>query len=162
MDNDTGSVENTPENNEVIRKLRADLKTAHSDIKTAGADAVALVERGAKAAGLMPDGFKGLADIYASEVDGELDKDSAAEWLKGRGFGAASPELEQGEVADTVTELEAVTDLGGAVAAAGNLTPEDTFAKQLDEVVDPNKYQSLEEISAGVLEALKGRPEPTT
>ena len=162
MSDDTTSGENTPEDNELIKDLRSKLKVANASIKTAGADAIALVERGTKAAGLMPKGFEGLADIYATEVDGELDLESATEWLKGRGFGAASPNVEQGEVADAAAELEAVTDLGGAVAAAGNLTPEDTFTKQLDEVVDPNKYQSLEEISAGVLEALKGRPEPTT
>ena len=161
MDDNTGSGDNSPEDNEVIKELRSKLKIANADIKTAGADAIALVERGAKAAGLMPEGFKGLADIYASEVDGDLDQDSAAEWLKGRGFGVAPPK--EGEVVvDTAAELEAVTDLGGAVAAAGNLSPEDSFTKQLEEVVDPNKYQSLEEISAGVLDALKGRPEPTT
>ena len=43
MSDDTTSGENTPEDNEVIRKLRSDLKIAKADNKTAGADAVALV-----------------------------------------------------------------------------------------------------------------------
>jgi hypothetical protein len=151
MSDNTTSGENTPEDNELIRKLRSDLKIANQKIKTAAEDAVAQVERGSKAAGLMPEGFKGLADIFASEVDGELDAASAAEWLKGRGFSASSDETVE-EVADTATELQKVTDLGGAVAAAGSLTPEDTILKQLGEVVDPNAYQSLSD----VVEAIDG------
>ena len=155
MSDDTTSGENTPEDNELIRDLRAQLKTAKQATKTAGADAIALVERGTKAAGLMPEGFKGLADIYATEVDGELDSDSAAEWLKGRGFAASSDELE-GEEADTASELEKVTNLGGAVAAAGNLTPEDSITKQLEGVITPGKYQSLKDVTAAVDKVLNG------
>jgi len=155
MSDDTSGVENTPEDSPAFRDLRAQLKTAKQAIKTAGADAIALVERGATAAGLMPEGFKGLADIYAAEVDGELDQASAAEWLASRGFGAAPPDDEPVEVVDTATQLEAVTDLGGAVAAAGNLTPIDAVNKQLENVVDPNTYQSLEDISAAVAKVLE-------
>jgi len=156
-DDTTASGENTPEDNELIRDLRAQLKTANQATKTAGADAIALVERGATAAGLMPEGFKGLADIYAAEVDGDLDIDSATSWLAGRGFGAVPPENEQGEPAvDTAAELEAVTDLGGAVAAAGNLSPQDAITKQLEDVIDPNKYQSLEDVTAAVGKILEG------
>ena len=155
MSDDTTSGENTPEDNELIKDLRSKLKVANASIKTAGADAIALVERGTKAAGLMPEGFKGLADIYATEVDGELDSDSAAEWLKGRGFAASSDELE-GEEADTASELEKVTNLGGAVAAAGNLTPEDNITKQLEDVITPGKYQSLKDVTAAVDKVLNG------
>jgi len=155
-DDTTVSGENTPEDNEVMRKLRSDLKIANQKIKTAGDDAIALVERGAQAAGLMPEGFKGLADIYAAEVDGELDTDSAAKWLASRGFGAAPPDNEPVEVVDTATALEAVTDLGNAVAAAGNLTPEDAINKQLENVIDPNVYQSLDDVSQAMSKVLEG------
>ena len=155
MSDNTASGENTPEDNELIKDLRSKLKVANASIKTAGADAVALVERGTIAAGLMPEGFKGLADIYATEVDGDLDAESAAEWLKGRGFAASSDE-KQGEVADPATELEKVTDLGAAVVAAGNLTPEDSITKQLEEVVTPGTFQSLKDVVAGVDKVLNG------
>ncbi|MHC4372124.1 MAG: hypothetical protein ACYSW8_31345 [Planctomycetota bacterium] len=155
MSDNTTSGENTPEDNELIRKLRSDLKIANQKIKTAAEDAVAQVERGSTAAGLMPEGFKGLADIFASEVDGELDAASAAEWLKGRGFSASSDETVE-EVADTAAELQKVTDLGGAVAAAGSLTPEDTILKQLGEVVDPNAYQSLSDVVEAIDGVLNG------
>ena len=155
MSDNTTSGDNSPEDNELIRDLRAQLKTANQATKTAGADAIALVERGTKAAGLMPEGFKGLADIYAQEVDGELDAASAAEWLKGRGFTASSDKLEE-EVVDTATELQKVTDLGTAVVAAGNLTPEDSILKQLEEVVTPGKFQSLGDVTAAVSKILNG------
>ena len=155
MSDNTTSGDNSPEDNELIRDLRAQLKTANQATKTAGADAIALVERGTQAAGLMPEGFKGLADIYAKEVDGELDAASAAEWLKGRGFTASSDKLEE-EVVDTATELQKVTDLGTAVVAAGNLTPEDSILKQLEEVVTPGKFQSLGDVTAAVSKILNG------
>ncbi len=155
-DDTTVDGENSPEDNELIKDLRSKLKVANASIKTAGADAVALVERGTQAAGLMPDGFKGLADIYAKEVDGELDAASAAEWLKGRGFGAAPSDETPVEVADPATVLEEVTDLGSAVVAAGGLTPANAINKQLEEVVTPNQYQSLEDVAAAVSDILEG------
>ena len=156
MSDNAASGENTPEDNELIKDLRSKLKVANASIKTAGDDAVALVERGTKAAGLMPEGFKGLADIYATEVDGDLDKDSAAEWLKGRGFGVAPPDGQASEEADTASDLEAVTDLGGAVAAAGNLNATDDITKQLEEVITPGTFQSLKDVSAAVDKVLNG------
>ena len=156
MSDNTTSGENTPEDNELIRDLREQLKTAKRATKTAGDDAIALVERGTKAAGLMPEGFKGLADIYATEVDGELTADSAAEWLKGRGFAASSDKLEE-EEAEVASDLEKVTDLGGAVAAAGNLTPEGTLDKQLGEVIDPTVFQSLEDVTKAMEKVLEGQ-----
>ncbi len=155
MSIDTTNEENPPEDNELIRKLRADLKASNAKNKTAGEDAVALVERGSKAAGLMPEGFKGLADIFATEVDGELNAESAAEWLKTRGISGAAPKTVE-EVTDPVTELEAVTDLGSAVAAAGGLTPENSIQKQLDEVVTPGTFQTLKDVVDGVDRVLNG------
>jgi len=155
-DNTTVEVENTPEDNELIRDLRRQLKESKQATKTAGDDAVALVKRGATATGLMPEGFKGLADIYAAEVDGELDVESATTWLAGRGFGATAPENSEVEVVDTATQLEAVTDLGSAVVAAGNTSPQDAVTKQLEDVVDPNSYQSLEDVTAAVAAILEG------
>ena len=156
MSNDTTSGENTPEDNELIRDLRAQLKTAKQATKTAGDDAIALVERGATAAGLMPEGFKGLADIYAKEVDGDLDADSAAEWLKGRGFVTASPDEDPDEVAEKAADLEKVTNLGGAVAAAGNLTGSDNVIKELGEIIKPGTPQSLDDVTRAIEALIHG------
>lgn len=155
MSDNTDQGNGSPEDSEVIRGLREQLKTANKAVKTAGDDAVAKVKRSATASSLLPDGYKGLADIYEAEVDGELDAESAAEWLKTRGFTASSDEGAE-EVVDTATELEEVTDLGGAVAAAGSLTPENTIQKQLDAVITPDKYQSLSDVVAGVDAVLNG------
>jgi len=155
MSDDTTSGENTPEDNKLIRKLRGDIDKLTADIKTAGEDAVALVERGATATGLMPEGFKGFADIFATEVDGELTADSAAEWLKSRGM-STSPDGQEEEAAEKAVELEAVTNLGADIVASGNLKPQDTISKQLEEVITPGKYQSLSDVTAAVDKILNG------
>lgn len=144
-----------PDESDVISGLRKQLKTANAAVKTAGVDAIALVERGVVASSLMPEGYEGFADIFATEVDGELTQATANEWLAGRGFTAPSDEL-KAEAAQAAANLEAVTDLGGAVAAAGNLTPEDTIATQLAEVVTPGTYQSLPDVSEAVSKILNG------
>jgi len=46
MSNDTGLENDSPEENQLIRGLRADLNDALKAVKTAGADAVAEVKRG--------------------------------------------------------------------------------------------------------------------
>jgi hypothetical protein len=155
MSNDTTNEEYSPEDNEVIRELRAQLKTANANVKTAGQIAVALVERGTLAAGLMPEGFKGVADIFAKEVDGELNADNAAEWLRSRGF-SASPNQAQAEEAQRASDLSAVTDLGGAVAAAGSLTPEDSIARRLEEVRNDKNLHTLPDVTAAIAAALAG------
>lgn len=126
---DTDTLDEQPEDNEVIRKLRADLKEANAKAKTAAEDAIAKVKRDADAKGLMPEGFKGLSDIFESEVDGELTTESAAAWLQARGI-TATPEAIS-EVTSEARELEEVTNLSGAAAAASNLLPEDTITKRI-------------------------------
>ncbi len=155
MSDDTTNEDSPPEDNELIKDLRSKLKVANASIKTAGADAIALVERGTKAAGLMPEGFKGVADIYATEVDGELTADNATEWLKGRGF-TASPDKEALEEANVVSQLEAVTDLGSAVAAAGSLSPQDAIIARLEELKTSNEYKTLPEYTAAIEKILEG------
>ena len=155
MSDNTDPQNGSPEENQLIRGLRADLNDALKAVKTAGADAVAKVKRGQTASTLMPKGFEGFADVFEADVDGELTAESAAEWLKGRGFTASSDEAEK-EAVEAAVELEKVTDLGGAVAAAGNLTPEDSQITALGEVVTPGKFQSLDDVAAGVDKILNG------
>jgi len=145
----------SPEDSDVIRGLREQLKTANKAVKTAGADAVAKVKRVSQASSLMPEGFEGLSDIFETEVDGELTTEAAAEWLSGRGFTAPSDKA-NAEAAAQAAELEAVTNLGGAVAAAGNLTPEDTITQRLKEVDITDRTRTLPEITAEIDAILNG------
>lgn len=156
MSNDTSYENDSPEENKLIRGLRADLNDALKAVKTAGADAVAEVKRADLASTLMPKGYEGFADVFASEVDGALDADAATEWLKGRGFTAEAPDEAVEEAAKKAAELEAVTDLSGAVAAAGNLTPEDSVITSLGEVVKPGTPQSLEDVTQAIEDLIHG------
>ena len=149
MPNSTSSGDNSPEDNEVIRGLREQVENLSKAVKTAGKDAVAKVKRVSQASTLMPEGFKGLSDIFETEVDGELTEDSAAEWLKGRGF-TASSDAAEAEAAKRAAELEAVTNLGGAVAAAGNLTPEDSVITALGEIDINKPGMTLPEVTAAI------------
>ena len=155
MSDDTTTESESPEDNDIIRGLRRDLKDANARVKTAGEDAIAQVKRQDLSSSLMPEGFKGLADVFENEVDGELNAESANKWLEGRGITASSNQ-EPDEAAKKAAELERVTNLGGAVAAAGNLTPEDSVIKQLDEVLTPGEPQTLEEVTAAIAEILAG------
>ena len=146
----------SPEDSEVIRGLREQLKTANKAVKTAGEDAIAKVKRGQTASSLMPEEFKGLSDIFETEVDGELTAESAAEWLKGRGFTASSDEADA-EAAATAAALEEVTNLGGGVAAAGNLTPEDSKTAQLEALeLDPGGPHNLADVTKIIEDILNG------
>ena len=156
MSNDTGLENGSPEDNELIRGLRKDLKDANARVKTAGDDAVAKVKRGQVASSLMPEEFKGLSDVFESEVDGELNEESAVEWLKGRGFSTAASEKADEDAAQKAADLEKVTNLGGAVAAAGNLTPEDSTITALGEVLKPGTPQSLEEVTEAIEKLIHG------
>ena len=151
MSDNTVTEGTPPEENDIIKGLRAQLKTANAAVKTAGDDAIAKVKRSEDASSLMPDGFEGLADIYETEVDGELNAASAAEWLKGRGITAAPSENVEDPEASVASALEEVTNLGSAVAAAGNSTLEDTVLKQ---IADIDKQGTEPQTLADVTEAL--------
>jgi hypothetical protein len=76
--------------------------------------------------------------------------------LKGRGFVEASSDEAEDEAAEKAAELERVTDLGGAVAAAGNLTPEDSVINALGEVLKPGTPQTLEDVTAAIESLIHG------
>jgi len=137
MTDNTNLEGSLPEDSDVIRGLREQLKAANRAVKTAGEDAIAKVKRGQTASSLMPEGFEGLSDIFETEVDGDLTEASAAAWLAGRGFSAAPNESET-EAAEQVAALEEVANLGGAVAAAGSLTPVDGVQHQLENIEIPD------------------------
>jgi hypothetical protein len=156
MSNDTNLENGQPEDNELIRELRGKLKDANKAIKSAGDDAVAKVKRQQTAANLMPKGFEGLSDVFEAEVDGDLDPDAAAKWLASRGFGEQAPESTEEKEAEAAEGLERVTNLGGAVAAAGSLTPEGTVSKQLKELAESGDFKDITSLSEAVAAVLNG------
>ena len=156
MSDDTNFGEGSPEESAVIRGLRQDLKEANAKVKTAGDDAVAKVKRAQTASTLLPDEYKGLADVFEAEVDGELTPELAAGWLTGRGF-AAPPDAGKEKAAEVAAGLEEVTNLGGAVAAAGDLTPENTIDARLAKVDTHDMTQTLPEVTAQIAAILNGQ-----
>jgi len=156
MSDNTNYENEQPEDNKLIRKLRDQIDKLTSDVETAGDAAVAKVKRAQQAAGLMPEEFKGLADVFEAEVDGELDAESAAKWLAGRGFTASSDELKS-EAAEAAEALERVTNLGTAVVAAGSLTPTDTVTKQLEDLKESGEYKTLPDLTAAIDKILQGQ-----
>ncbi len=149
MSDDTKLENDPPEDNKVIRGLRQQVEDLTAEVKTAGTDALAKVLRVTQASSLMPEGFEGFSDVFESEVDGELNADSAAEWLKGRGF-TASSDAAEAEAAKKAAALEEVTNLGGAVAAAGNLTPEDSVTTALGEIDITKPGLTLPEVTEAI------------
>jgi hypothetical protein len=83
----------------------------------------------------MPEGYKGLASYFEKEVEGDLTAEAASKWLADRGIQASSNDGGEAEVKEPskATELQSVTDLGSAVAAAASATPEDSFQKSITE-----------------------------
>ena len=156
MSNDTSLENESPEESTVIRGLRQDVKDLTKAVKTAGEDAVAKVKRGQTASTLLPEEYKGLSDVFEAEVDGELTDESAVEWLKGRGFSTAASDEASEEAAKQAADLERVTNLGGAVAAASNLTPADSVTTQLGEVLKPGTPQTLQEVTSAIETIIHG------
>ena len=156
MSDDTSLENESPEDSTVIRGLRKDVKDLTAAVKTAGEDAVAKVKRGQTASTLLPEEYKGLSDVFEAEVDGELNAESATEWLKGRGFSTAASDEAEKEAAEQAANLEKVTNLGGAVAAAGNLTPTDSVITALGEVITPGQPQSLDDVTAAIERLIHG------
>ncbi len=156
MSDNTNPEGDPPEDSSVIRGLRADLNDALKAVKTAGDEAVAKVKRGQVASSLLPEEFRGLSDVFEAEVDGELNAESATEWLKGRGFTTVASDEADEKAAEAAAELEVVTNLGGAVAAAGSLTPTDSVINSLGEVITPGEPQSLEDVTAAIEALIHG------
>lgn len=153
-DTGTGSQESSEESS-VIQTLRADLKAAKAEVKAARSDgdealatARAQVKREAEAASLMSEaGFKGLADVFAAEVDGDLTEEAASQWLKTRGLEASSDSGESS--ADPATQVGEVADLGSQVAAASGDVAQQNFGKRIDEL-EANAGGSLESFLDGL------------
>ena len=135
MDEETGTQGGEAESNELIRSLRAQIKEAKTVAKDAVEDARVKVARESTAKSLMPSGFEGLANYFEQEVDGELTAEAAAEWLKERGI-AVSPDDVVEKDATIASDVEGITNLGSAVAAAASENPDSDFDKRLGETAE--------------------------
>lgn len=87
----------TNEENALIRDLRAQLKEAKAQLKSVDpevirAQVLAEANRESTAASLMDKaGYPKLSGLFASQVDGDLSAESAAEFLSGLGLAAEKP-----------------------------------------------------------------------
>ena len=98
------------------KQLKAQLKEAQAQADAALADARAQVERENAASQLMSNaGFAGLADVFASDVDGDLTPEAATKWLEQRGL-AASPEGAPEVNEPAAEQVGNVADLGAQIA----------------------------------------------
>ena len=136
MDEETGTQGGEAESNELIRSLRAQIKEAKTAAKDAVEDARTQVVRESTAKSLMPSGFEGLANYFEQEVDGELTAEAAAEWLKERGIAVSPDDVVEEAGASAAADVEGITDLGSAVAAAASENPDSDFDKRLGETTE--------------------------
>lgn len=136
----SGEVE-TNEENALIRDLRAQLKEAKAQLKSVDPDAIraqvlAEANRETTAASLMDKaGYPKLAGLFASQVDGELSADSAAEFLSGLGLAAEKPSddpepAQAGSFTPAQIAVE-VERLAAAGAEAGSLGKTDVPIDEL-------------------------------
>lgn len=140
MDSNTDAEGNLPEESSVIKELRKKVADLERESRNAEAAARAKIERESKASQLMPEGYKGLAGYFEQEVDGDLTSEAAEQWLADRGITASlEPSTPDAETPSRAQDLEAVTDLGAAVAAAGAETSPPTAFDEVDKVLAQSK-----------------------
>ena len=136
----SGEVDTTEEN-ALIRDLRAQLKQAKADLKAVDPEAIraqvlAEANRENTAASLMDKaGFPKLAGTFASQVDGELTAENAAEFLSGLGLAAEKPSDDPEPVrTDGLTPAQIAAEverLATAGAEAGSLGKTDVPIDEL-------------------------------
>jgi len=115
-----------------VKELKGSSKQLAAAADEALATARAQVKRESEANSLMSNaGFSGLADIFASEVDGELTAVAATEWLKRRGLSASPETSEEGE--PLAEQVGNVADLGSRVAAATQDASGASFTRKMDD-----------------------------
>lgn len=127
-------------------RWEAKAKEAVRQAETAKEEAVAEVRREQISTSLMKKaGFEGLADVFASEVDGELTDQAAEKWLTGRGLKATTENIETAQGTDSAAGgLEAVASLGSQVASAATGSTDTTFDGRMDKVADGFKGSALD------------------
>ena len=104
---------------------------------------------------LMPEGYKGLAGYFEQEVDGDLTADAAKEWLAARGIEASPEILPSDKTPSRAEELEAVTDLSAAVAAASmEMAPPSVFDKVDERLASSKGAGTLPEVTKMIEAAL--------
>lgn len=141
------------EDNDLIRSLRADIKTAKEAEKaaltaatTAQADARTSLEREMAAQKYVDAaGFSGLRDVVLDKVDGEVTEESVQAVFKDLGLTPMEVAQSDGEAApsgDVAQKLADTASLGQRVSAAAQ-------GQEETDIVDAlNKAQTIEEVTA--------------
>ena len=134
MSDNTETVGQEEEESLTFKNMRADLKAAKALLKTVADETRAEITRESNASNLIPKEYASLVPYFVQEVDGELTKEAADKWLADKGL-TASPEVKEATapVVDPAAALEEVTNLGGQIAAASAVTPDESFAKALND-----------------------------
>lgn len=134
-------IDGAEDGNALIRELRAQLKEAKAQLKANDpevirAQVLAEANRENTAASLMDKaGYPKLSNLFASQVDGELDASKAEEFLSGLGLAAEKPSDDPVPAsADGLTPAQIAAEverLAAAGAEAGSLGKTDVPIDEL-------------------------------
>jgi hypothetical protein len=152
-----------------IDNLEKALKASNTKADTAVADANAQVERKQDASKFLNDELKGLADVVAGEVDGDITEESVGTWLSERKLGdvvkqssdGADDGADDGASSDDkskASDVAGVADLGSSVAATNVDSDQRNFTARVD-ALEEDHVGSLEAFADGlaeIVEAQKG------
>ncbi len=148
--------------NDLIRDLRSKIDAANQRTKDAERVAVSAVEavraevaRTAEAATLVNElGFPQMANVVASNVEGELTAESVGSYLTSLGLVKQAATDTSGESKTDTPDaagFQAVTDLGSEVASAASGAQAQDIGKRIGEAASFEEVQALA-AEAGVLQ----------
>ena len=170
VDNDAGTDDG---DSPVIKGMRSQIDTLEKSLKaatakadTAVADANAQVERKQDASKFLNDELKGLADVVAGEVDGDITAESVGAWLTDRKLGEVVQQSSDGaedgaDGADgddksTASDVAGVADLGSSVAATNVDSEQRNFTARVD-ALESGHEGSLESFAEGLAEIVEAQ-----
>lgn len=151
-----------------IDNLEKSLKAATAKADTAVADANAQVERKQDASKYLNDELKGLADVVAGEVDGDITAETVGAWLKDRNLGEVVQQSSDGadDGADgdgasdddksKASDVAGVADLGSSVAATNVDSEQRNFSARVDALEEAHEG-SLESFAEGLAEIVEAQ-----
>lgn len=150
-----------------IDNLEKSLKAATAKADSAVADANAQVERKQDASKYLNDELKGLADVVAGEVDGDITAETVGAWLKDRNLGEAVQPSSDGaddgagdgaseDDKSKASDVANVADLGSSVAATNVDNEQRNFTARVD-ALEEDHVGSLESFAEGLAEIVEAQ-----
>ncbi len=149
-----------------IDSLEKAVKAAESKADTAVADANAQVERKQDASKFLNDELKGLADVVAGEVDGDITAETVGAWLADRNLGEVVTAVADGDSdgagdgdgdgkeKSPAGDVAGVADLGSSVAATNVDSEQRNFTARVDALEEAHTG-SLETFAEGLAEIVE-------